>query len=386
MKIIMVTHHFGRSGGQSRVNYEVVRHAAKAGHETCLISASVDADLLDVPGVHWVKATHGPLPTALVRNFWFAVSSARALRRIRQPADVVVVNGGITFGSSDINAVHFVHGGWRASPSYEPGRGLRGLYQRLYGWLNAHLERGAFAASKVVVAVSRRVAAELEAIGVATEKIRVVPNGVDVEEFNVGVRDRAKLGLPENATIALFVGDITTERKNLATVLLAMSCTPGPVLVVVGSTTGSRFPLDARRLGLESRVIFLGFRRDIADLMKASDIFVFPSRYEACSLVLLEALASGLPIITAETAGGAELIPEEAGVKLVDPNDAEALARELSRLAHAPQLRQEMGAAARRHALSLTWENTAQGYLDLCTASARSVTDRLTSSQSVGSP
>jgi len=215
----------------------------------------------------------------------------------------------------------------------------------------------------------------LRAIGIPAEKIRVVPNGVDIEQFAPGPADRSSLGLPEDAVIGLFVGDIATERKNLATVLRAIVATPELMLVVIGGTARSYFPQEVKRLGLESRVIFLGFRRDVADLMKAADIFVFPSRYEPSGLVILEALASGLPTIMADTAGAAELVPGEAAVKLADPNDVEVLAHELTRLARDPQLRQEMGAAARRHTLSLTWENTAQGYLDLCEAAARSSKD-----------
>lgn len=366
MKIIIVTHQFSRNDGQGRVNYELARHAALSGHCVHLIAASVEADLLGYPGVSWSEATHGVFPVALLRNLWFAISSAIALRRIRSGSDLVIVNGAITFGSSDINAVHFVHGGWRASPYYESGHGLRGLYQRVYGKLNAWLEKLAFASSRVVIAVSRRVADELQVIGVPADKIRVVANGVDVGQFAPGPVSRTVLGLPQNSVIALFAGDITTERKNLETVLQALVHVPDLTLAVVGSTAASRFPHRARELGLEARVLFLGFRRDVADLMRASDLFVFPSRYEACSLVLLEALASGLPIITTPTSGGEELIPDDASIKIAAPNEVHLLSQSLELLTNSPHLRQQMGASARRHALVLTWENTAQGYLDIC--------------------
>ena len=79
------------------------------------------------------------------------------------------------------------------------------------------------------------------------------------------------------------------------------------------------------QLGLADRVHFLGYRRDIAALMQAADVFVFPSRYEACTLVLLEALAAGLPVITAVTAGGSEIVTPDCGVVLSDSEDMAGL-------------------------------------------------------------
>ena len=79
-------------------------------------------------------------------------------------------------------------------------------------------------------------------------------------------------------------------------------------LAVVGDETQSPFPAMSQKMGLADRVRFLGYRRDVPRLMRTCDMFVFPSRYEACSLALLEALASGLPVISAKTAGGSELI------------------------------------------------------------------------------
>jgi hypothetical protein len=71
-----------------------------------------------------------------------------------------------------------------------------------------------------------------------------------------------------------------------------------------GRQTGFRSVPTHGRLNVSDHVHFLGYRRDIPDLMRTANIFVFPSRYEACPLVLLEAMASGLPIVTAQTAGG----------------------------------------------------------------------------------
>jgi glycosyltransferase involved in cell wall biosynthesis len=239
-----------------------------------------------------------------------------------------------------------------------------GHYQLLYGLSGKWLERWSYRHARCVVAVSQQVSRELIASGVDGARVRVISNGVDTEEFRPAVVSRQALGLPEG-NLVLFIGDIKTPRKNLDTLLRAMLKVRDATLVVVGNLTGSPYPRLATRLGVAERVSFLGFRRDIPQLMRAASVFVFPSRYEACSLVLLEAAASGLPVIAASTAGGVELLTAECSVLLRDPEDDVELATTLNRLLGAPGLLAEMGAASRRVALANSWHAMAQRYLQL---------------------
>jgi len=125
------------------------------------------------------------------------------------------------------------------------------------------------------------------------------------------------------------------------------------------------YPRLATELGLQERVSFLGFRRDIPAVMQAVDLFVFPSRYEACSLVLLEAAASGLPIVAARTTGGAELLSRGCSVLVKDPDDLHELAAELNQLLANPAELARMGEESRRIALANSWQVMAQHYLQL---------------------
>ncbi|AUB36235.1 Glycosyltransferase involved in cell wall bisynthesis [Nostoc flagelliforme CCNUN1] len=376
MKLCIVTHKIKKGDGQGRVNYEVAQEAIRRGHQLTLLASEVAPELEDNNQVNWISIPVKGYPTEFVRNFIFAQKSADWLRQHRSEIDLVKVNGAINLAAADVNAVHFVHSSWLRSPVHisRNRRDLYGFYQWLFTAFNARWEKQAFQKAQVVVAVSEKVAQELVNIGVPRSRIRVIINGVDLEEFAPGESNRQKLGLPENVTLALFAGDIRTPRKNLDTVLHALAKVPDLHLVVVGHTQGSPFPELAASLGLSDRVHFVGFRRDIPQIMQAVDLFVFPSRYEACSLVLLEALSSGLPVITATATGGGELVTPECGIVLSDSDDIDALAVALMSLVsvdaerlvvrHHP-LMQQMGKAARSVAEKHSWTTMAQTYVDL---------------------
>jgi glycosyltransferase involved in cell wall biosynthesis len=374
MKLCIVTHKIKKGDGQGRVNYEVANEAIRRGHQLTLLASEVAPELEHNNQVNCIKIPVKGYPTEFVRNFIFAQKSADWLGKHRSEIDLVKVNGAINLAAADVNAVHFVHSSWLRSPVHisRNRRDLYGFYQWLFTAFNARWEKQAFQKAQVVVAVSEKVAQELVNIGVPRSRIRVIVNGVDLEEFapgeSVGVahhRHRQKLGLPENVTLALFAGDIRTPRKNLDTVLHALVKVPDLHLVVVGHTEGSPFPQLAASLGLSKRVHFVGFRRDIPQIMQAVDLFVFPSRYEACSLVLLEALSSGLPVITATATGGGELVTPECGIVLSDSDDIDALAVALMSLVSSPSLIQQMGKAARSVAEKHSWTTMAQTYVDL---------------------
>jgi glycosyltransferase involved in cell wall biosynthesis len=367
MNICIVTHKLLTGDGQGRVNYEVASAAIGRGHQLTLLASEVSPDLLKSNLVTWVPIAVKGLPTELLKNLVFSHQSAAWLARHRAEFDLIQVNGAITSAPSDVNAVHFVHSSWLKSAAHpiHQYRDLYGAYQWCYTSLNAIWEKQAFQQARQIVAVSEQVKQELVAIGVPEPKIRVIFNGVDVREFQPGSRDRYRLNLPVAVPLALFVGDIRLNRKNLDTVLHALVRVPKLHLAVVGSIEGSPYPALTQRLDLGDRVHFLGYRRDLPDLMRGCDLFVFPSRYEACTLVLLEAMASGLPIVTAKTAGGSEIVTTECGAVLADPEDTAGLALLLQQLTHDPERRHQMGRAARAIAQEHTWSSKAQAYVKL---------------------
>ena len=106
--------------------------------------------------------------------------------------------------------------------------------------------------------------------------------------------------------------------------------------------------------------------QDVPELMKAADFLVFPSRYEPFGLMVLEAMATGIPVITAATTGAAQLVTADCGVILPDSDDTEALAEALNQLVKCDrQQRQQMGQVARAIAEQHSWANMASNYVNL---------------------
>jgi glycosyltransferase involved in cell wall biosynthesis len=290
------------------------------------------------------------------------------IRRFQSTIDLLMVNGAITWVHSDVNALHFVHDAWNRSPvrTTDVRSGVHTWYHSLYTWLNTAWERWSLHRTKHAVAVSTMVKEQVMALGLDVP-VHVIPNGIDLEAFSPSgpTVPRAELGVPPNVPLALFAGDIRTSLKNLDTVLGALRDVPRLHLIVAGTVQGSPYPSLARELGVDDRVHFLDFRRDIPALMRTADMLVFPSRYETFSLVLLEAMASGTPVITARTVGAAEFVPPDGGIVVEDPNDTEAIVDALRQLVASPDRREEMGRVARDTARQHDIRITANKYVDL---------------------
>ncbi len=364
MHIALVTHKFVRGDGQGRVNLEVARAALRRGWRLTLLASDVSPELLAQAGVTWIPIRAAGWPTELVRNQVFAFASWGWLARHRHEIDLIVVNGFITWAIADVAAAHFVHSAWLHSPYRPRMLSLRGAYQQLYTNLNARLERRAYRGAGFVIAVSEQVRQQLLAAGLAERTIEVIPNGVDTKEFSPDPDGFRSDSAPSRDITALFVGDLQTSRKNLHTVLRALSRCPDVTLAVAGTVGGSPYPGLAVRLGVSDRVRFLGFRADLPELMRAVDFVIFPSLYEPCGLVLLEAMASGRPIVTARTVGGLEVADPACALVLEDPEDVTAMAAAINKLASSPQLREEMGVAGRHQALRLDFALMAERYCD----------------------
>ena len=371
MNILSIGNNFVRGDGQGRINYEIVKYALRQGHRVTLVAGRVDDDLTRA-GAQWVKV-QSPIRKPNLANLVFFRRAADAFIAANGKSfDRVIGNGGTLNHPHRLNLCQFVHGAWIKSPVHvaKLTHGPYAWYQWTYSKVNSRWENRSYAMAELVIAPSEKIRQELIGIGVPDEKIRVIYNGVDLNEFRPGEESREELGLPAAKPLALFVGDIRTPRKNLDTTLKAMQNLPGVHLAVAGASARSPFPELARTLGIADRVTFLDFRRDVGKIMRAVDLFIFPSRYEAGTLVLLEALASGLPVVTARTAGGCEVMGDSAGRIIDDPNDVDALAAAIAELAGNEPARKAASIQARTTAEKYSWDSMSAQYLALLEGTA----------------
>lgn len=215
-----------------------------------------------------------------------------------------------------------------------------------------------------VIAISELMARAIHAdYGVPAERVHVVHNGVDLEEFSPHRRmearaaERARLDIEPEAVCLLFVGH-NFRRKGLLELLDALA-ELGPAgasvrLLVAGRGTGEgqrrRTRAHVARSGLEDRVRFAGDVRPVSRAYAAADALVFPSWHDAFGFVVLEAMASGLPVVTTRFAGAHEVVrPGVDGFVLDAPDHRSALDAALRGLLDAG-VRDAMGAAARAQA------------------------------------
>lgn len=369
MHIGVVSHNVIKGDGQGRVNLEIVKQALIQGHKVTVFSSTIEEELLEHPSFFWKKVKADFIPIILLKAQYFALISTFLIKKERRNIDILLVNGFTTWVKSDFNAVHFVHGKWIKSPIH-PIRNkvnIHSVYQLIYSYFNSKLEKYALGRTRTIITVSEKVKRELiESSIVKTEsKIKTIFNGVDIYEFCPETRRKERT---EETVTALFAGDIRTNRKNLDSVLKAIRNVPNISLKIAGNIEGSPYPKMAQELDVSNRVDFIGFNKNVNSIMNSVDLFIFPSRYEACSLVVLEALASGLPVITTIESGLAEIINNpkgHGGIVLENPEDVETLTKAIATLVGDQLIRDRMSENARGIAEENTWTNMANLYIKL---------------------
>jgi len=220
------------------------------------------------------------------------------------------------------------------------GTAPRGDRRRLAKALfDASFGRNVLRGARGVIAVTQAERSQLQALGIAPERLCVLPNPIDLGEFE-GVEPAAPRaqGLPRRV---LYLGQLL-PRKRVDVLVRALALLPEPVtLEIAGNDGGCERSLRAlvRGLGLDARVHFAGLLRGRERLraLAAADAVAYAGRDEAFGLVPLEALLCGTPVVVANDSGCGEVIGRVGGGLAVAPGDPAALARALAELLAAPE-------------------------------------------------
>jgi UDP-glucose:(heptosyl)LPS alpha-1,3-glucosyltransferase len=234
-------------------------------------------------------------------------------------------------------------------------------------WSFSRLERRQYLATRrpLIVVNSRFVQQHFgRYYGIPKSQVRVVHNAIDPARFAEDDRPRRRLqwrerwGIHADETVALFVA-VNYHLKGLEPLLYAVARLPAQKrfrLLVAGNPRIAAYERLARRLGIGERVRFAGYVPDTRNCYFASDFLVHPTFYDPCSLVVLEALACGLPVVTSRYNGAGELLnPPSDGYVIDNPHDDRQLAGYLTELLD-PARRFACAHAARRRAGAWTFD------------------------------
>jgi len=354
MRIALNHTRFGAAGGVEGYLRRLVDFLNRKGWEIHLFARKADIPRGVEMIFHRVPCLPFPQP---LRILSFAYRSARLLAREKFD---LTFGFGRTFG-------HDIHRD--SSGAFEPfAAAVADTLSRssFYRRAVSHLERRLYASKDLLhtLAVSRFVKDQITSrYPIPEERISVVYNGVDHSSFSPenrasrGARLRSETGVSEETPVALFVGN-DWRRKGLLAALEGIARASSPwELWVVGEERRRRFFDDlVRRSGLSKRVRFFG-RRPTVEFYAAADALLFPSLFDPLSNVVLEAMASALPVIVSPTDGAHELVePGENGFVLRDSRSGAEIAAFLDRLKDR-RVRRTMGVKAAEKVRPLTWEN-----------------------------
>jgi UDP-glucose:(heptosyl)LPS alpha-1,3-glucosyltransferase len=355
-------------GGAETFVADLARRLAAEGHEIHLYACRWDADAL--PATMQYHALPVPRGPRFLRPWRFGRSCARALRGADHDVslgfdktwgqDILFPQGGLHSAS----AAHNIRK--HASPS---GRRLARLVKALdlAHWSFTLLERRQYLGARrpLIVVNSQLVRDHFRRyLGVPSQAVRVVRAAIDHDRFlehdrpKRRVEGRERWGIRPEETVALFAA-MNYRLKGLGPLLHAVSLLPAAPpfrLLVVGSPKTGPYQRLARRLGIEGRVCFAGHCADMRNAYFAGDFLVHPTFYDPCSLVVLEALACGLPVITTRYNGAAEMLhPPAEGYVVANPHEHGRMAWAMTQLLD-PARRAACAQAARRAAAGWTFE------------------------------
>ena len=342
--VAIVISDFCTTGGMDMANYALADYLARQHRPLHLVAHHVDDELARRESVTVHRAPR-PLKSNLLGMPFIDRLGRRVARKVQRQGGRVIVNGG-NCAWGDVNWVHYVHAAFFAQSAASL---IWRVKNRLAFAASARDERRSLRMARVVIANSHRTRNDLiTRLGVEPDRIHVVYYGnnpvfvprTDSERTTI----REKFGWAADRPIVTFIGALGDRRKGFDTLFTAWkklceSTAWDADLVVVGY--GVEMPVWKQRAadaGLESRFHFLGFRRDVPEILAASDALVAPTRYEAYGLGVQEALCTALPAIVSAGAGIAERYPTELSELLIpDPEDASDLAARLHRWREQPR-------------------------------------------------
>ena len=230
-------------------------------------------------------------------------------------------------------------------------------FPRMFSWLFKFMVKwyvkNVYKRADVLTVSSKVIEDYLEENGVKNKKL-LVPFGVDTEKFKPALYKKAakrKIGFDEDKNVIIYVGRIARE-KNLIDLLEACEGS-GALLVIVGDGV-----VSLKRRLKRGKALVTGFVDNVEDYLQAADVYVIPSSTETSSLSTLEAMGSGLAVVSTGVGGMKEYLRDGENCLLFEVEDVSGLKENIDKLLNNSGLRKRLGKEARKTAMNYNWDNT----------------------------
>ena len=358
MKIAFVTHDYNRHGGHARYVAELVAYL-KHHHEVHVFANKWEENDPEKIFFHKVPAIR---LTALTTVLSFLVPATFLINK--KDFDIVHSQGLCGLGHT-VSTAHFIQCRWL--DELKNRRKSLGISTFLWKWLVAPLEKIALSkfCSKRVIAISKNVKNDLiELYKLNESQIDLIYHGVDLQKFNPAnkclyrLELRQKLNLNTDQLVGLFVGNL---QKGANSAIKAVAKNPAVHLVLVTGSDSKKEKETVKNLGIESRVHWVPLSKEIEKWFSMADFFIFPTLYEPFGMVISEAMATGLPVITSRSAGAAELITDRvSGLLIQDSWNSDEIASAVDEIANDVLKREAIGRNAREVVCKFTWKRCAE--------------------------
>jgi glycosyltransferase involved in cell wall biosynthesis len=359
------------TGGTGAYVYYLSNELLKNGYQIHVVTGSNQTQDIQVNpqlDVSFLKIPKMPI----IKSFLLAANSNRKLNTIRDSANIDIIHPQLPltpnfavppdFGKTLVCTVHSTWKGEAEAIRGEPYSRLNANEKFLvsFNWFLRFFEEGMLARARKIIAVSHFTKWELtNYYKIPAHKIQVIHNGVDIKKFQPAVNKRkvkVAMGLNPDDLAIVSVGRLYA-RKGLFTLIESM-----PDIIkkfskakFIISGKGQSDEMDklnahAERLGVRGNIVFTGYTpdRELPKLYQAADVFAFSTFYEHHPFAVLEALATGLPVVTTTVGGIPETIDSGKNGFLVEPFNPKQFSEKILYLLEHPAGAAEMGVKARK--------------------------------------
>jgi glycosyltransferase involved in cell wall biosynthesis len=359
------------SGGIGAYVYYLSNELIKNGYKICVVTGSdqtLDIKVNEQLNVFFLKIPKMPV----IKSFLLAASSYRKLNSVRETVNVDITHANLpltpnfavppNFGKTLVCTVHSTWKGEAQAIRSEPYSRLNAneKFMVSFNWFLRIFEEKMLERANKIIAVSHFTKRELlEYYNVPEEKIRVIHNGVDVNKFKPA-QDKRKvkeeLGFNPDDIAILSVGRLYA-RKGLFTLIESMPAVverfKNAKFIISGkgqSDEMRKLIAHAEKIGVKDSIIFTGYYPDkkLPKLYQAADVFAFSTFYEHHPFAVLEALSTGLPVVTTSVGGIPETIESGKNGFLVEPFNPKRFADRILYLLEHPAEAEQMGRLARK--------------------------------------